>query len=126
LPLGGARIAPISRDDVAAAAVHALLHEVDPIWTLTGAQSYSMAEIASIASRVMGMTFAYRPCAHADYVKRLQKEMEQPWPTAFSSLCASIKEGRYAETSTGFTTFMSRSPERCEDFLQRHKAGGAP
>jgi NAD(P)H dehydrogenase (quinone) len=84
-----------------------------------------MAEIASTASHAMGMIFAYRPCAHEDYVKRLQKEMEQPWPTAFSSLCASIKEGRYAGTSTCFMDLTSRAPERLEEFLDRHKENGA-
>lgn len=120
LPLGNARMAPISRDDVAAAAVHALLHEVDPVWILTGARSYSMAEIASAASHVMGRPFTYRPCAPEDYMKRLQAEMEQPWPMAFSSLCASIGEGRYAQTSTRFTDLLSRPAESFEDFLRRH------
>jgi NAD(P)H dehydrogenase (quinone) len=119
LPLGDARIAPVSRDDVAAAAVHALLHRVDPIWNLTGAESYSMAEIASAVTHVMGTAFTYQPCTQEDYAKRLHTEMEQPWPIAFSSLCASIKEGRYANTSTRFTDLMSRPLERFEDFLVR-------
>lgn len=122
LPLGNARIAPISRDDVAAAAVHALLKSVDPIWTLTGDTSYSMDEIASAATRVMGMVFTYQTCTPEDYVQRLETEMEHPWPTAFSSLCASIREGRYANTSPGFRDLMSRSQERFEDFLERREA----
>jgi NAD(P)H dehydrogenase (quinone) len=120
LPLGNARIAPVARDDVAAAAVHAVLHDVEPIWALTGTESYSMAEVAAAASRVMGKTFTYRPCASEDYVKRLQAEMEQPWPVAFSSLCTSIEEGRYADTSDRFVDLMLRPPERFEDFLKRH------
>lgn len=122
LPLGNARIAPISRDDVAAAAVHALLHSVDPILTLSGATSYCMAEIASAATHALGLAFTYRSCAPEDYVKRLHKELEPPWPTAFSSLCASIAEGRYATPSARFTELMSSTPERFEDFLFRHKA----
>lgn len=119
LPLAEARIAPISRDDVAAAAVHALLHDVDPIWPLTGASSYSMAEIAEIATRVAGETFTYRPCTPDDYVKRIAKETEPPWPEAFSSMCASIVQGRFAETSTRFTELMCRPPECFENFLAR-------
>lgn len=122
LPLGSAPIAPISRDDVADAAIHALLNSVDPIWNLTGATSYSMAEIAAAATHAMGTTFSYHPCAPEDYVRRLEKEVEPPWPTAFSSLCASIAEGRYATPATRFTELMSRAPERFEDFLSRHKA----
>jgi NAD(P)H dehydrogenase (quinone) len=117
LPLADARIAPISRDDVAAAAVHALLHETDPIWPLTGAQSYGMAEIALAMTRVTGATFTYRPCSPEDYVQRIAKEKEPPWPEAFSSMCASIVQGRFAGTSTRFTGLMSRPPESLDDFL---------
>jgi NAD(P)H dehydrogenase (quinone) len=119
LPLADARIAPISRDDVASAAVHALLHETDPVWPLTGAESHSMAEIAMAMTRVTGATFTYRPCTPEDYVKRIAKETQPPWPEAFSSMCASIVQGRFAEPSTRFTEIMARPPERFEDFLAR-------
>lgn len=124
LPLGNARIAPISRDDVAAAAVHALLHRVDPVWPMTGAASYSMNEIAAMAAAVTGKVFIYRSCAPEAYRERLGKETVAPWPAAFSSLCASIAEGRYGNTTTRFKDLMSRSPERFEDFLERHKDEG--
>lgn len=114
LPLADARIAPISRDDVAAAAVHAVLGASDEVRNLTGAVSYSMAEIAAMASRVLGKAYSYEACAPEVYVKRLTADVEAPWPEAFSTLCASIRDGRYAATSRHFPA------EDFEMFLRRH------
>ena len=122
LPLSDARIAPVSRDDVAAAAAHTILYPNETPWDLTGARSYSMAEIASAASRISGVTYTYQPCPHDDYVRRLQAEVEAPWPTAFSSLCASIREGRYAAPSQHFANILSHPPEDFESFLKTRLA----
>jgi NAD(P)H dehydrogenase (quinone) len=115
LPLADARIAPISRDDVAAACIHTVLRQPDAILNLTGGRSYSMTEIASAASRALGVTYRYQSCAPADYFKRLKAEVEDPWPEAFSSLCESIRQGRYAALSSSF------EGEDFEAFLRRAK-----
>lgn len=119
LPLSDARIAPISRDDVAAAAVQAVLYGTDAVWELAGARSYSMTEIAGAATEVLGRHFEYRPCAPEDYFQRLKAEAEDPWPQAFSALCTSIRQGRYAAISTSFSTRLSRPQEDFETFLKR-------
>lgn len=119
LPLADARIAPISRDDVAAFIAQAVLDETATGWNLTGAKAYSMAEIAAAAARALGKAHAYRPCADEDYFKRLRSEIEDPWPAAFTSLCASIREGRFAATSTHFMKLLRRPPEDFESFLKR-------
>lgn len=117
LPLADARIAPISRDDVAAAAVHAVLGATDETWQLTGAASYSMAEVASAATRALGKPHSYQACAPEVYFERLAAGVDDPWPEAFSTLCASIREGRYAATSSHF------SQEDFESFLKRSTQG---
>ncbi|MGE0007587.1 MAG: NAD(P)H-binding protein [Parvibaculaceae bacterium] len=126
LPLSDARIAPISRADVAAAAVEAVLREPGGVWELTGAAPLSMADIAAAASRVRGGPCAYRSCSPDDYRGRLEAGIEDPWPQAFSSLCASIREGRYAATSTEFAGIMSRPQEDFESFLRRCAPAGGP
>jgi NAD(P)H dehydrogenase (quinone) len=115
VPLADARIAPISRDDVAAAAVHAILGATDEPRQLAGAASLSMAEIAAAATRALGKPYSYEACAPEEYFKRLTAEVEYPWPEAFSSLCASIRAGRYAAASQYVAT------EDFEDFLRRHQ-----
>lgn len=116
LPLADARIAPISRDDVAAAAVDAVLGTRDENRQLTGAVSYSIAEIAAVATRALGKSYTYQACAPEVYLGRLTTDVEEPWPEAFSTLCASIREGRYAATSShfpqeGFESFLKRSAQ---------------
>ena len=117
VPLADARIAPISRDDVGAAAVHAVLDTSDEIRQLTGAVSYTMAEIAAVASRVLGKPYSYEACAPKTYFERLTADVEDPWPEAFSTLCASIRQGRYAATSRHFPA------EDFESFLTRSAHG---
>ena len=122
LPLVNARIAPISRDDIAAVLVQAVLDASAATCNLAGARSYSMAEIASAASRALGRPYAYQPCAPEDYFNRLRRTVDDPWPTAFSSLCASIREGRFAAASASFAQMLSRPPEDFESFLKRSRA----
>lgn len=126
LPLGSARIAPVSRDDVVAAAVEALLHTTGEVQELSGARSYSMIEIAAAASSAFGKAFAYQTCTPEEYFERLQREEDAPWPTAFSSLCASIREGLYANTSMQSMKALSRSPEDFGTFLARYNSDGIP
>ena len=116
VPLADARIAPVSRDDVAAAAVAAVLATTDEPSQLTGAVAYSMADIASAATRALGKPYVYEACAPAAYFERLTAEVEDPWPKAFSSLCSSIRAGRYAATSQhvpseDFESFLRRSTQ---------------
>lgn len=117
VPLADARIAPVSRDDVAAAAVDAILGATDEPRQLAGAVSYSMAEIASAATRALGKPYSYKSCAPEVYLKRLTADVEDPWPEAFSTLCASIRAGRYAATSQHFPS------EDFESFLKRSIQG---
>lgn len=117
VPLAEARIAPVSRDDVAAAAVAAILAATGEPRQLTGAVSYSMAEVASAATRALGKPYSYEPCAPDVYFKRLTADVEDPWPEAFSTLCASIREGRYAAISQHFRS------EDFESFLRRNSQG---
>jgi NAD(P)H dehydrogenase (quinone) len=122
LPLSDARIAAIARDDVAAGCAEAVLREPRSIWTLTGAHSRSMTEIAATASRILGKAYRYEPCSPNAYFERLRAEAEDPWPEAFASLCASIREGRYAATSGGFAKIFSRQQDDLASFLLRHGA----
>lgn len=120
LPLANARIAPVSRDDVAAATVDALLDRAEGVWNVTGSSSYSMPEMARVASAAMGRAFTYRDCRPDEYLTRLEAELDDPWPTAFSTLCASVREGRYAQVSAQYATSPTRQPEDFESYLRRH------
>jgi NAD(P)H dehydrogenase (quinone) len=120
LPVGDARVALIARDDVAEAL--ATVADADgrdgKIHELTGPSAYSFEEIAAAAGRVFGRSIRYVASSPADYLERAWAEMADPWPHAFSSLCKSIAEGRYAHVSADFEALLGRPAAPFEDFLR--------
>jgi len=124
VPAGQARIAPISRDDVATAAALALESGAyeGQVLELGGAKAYTLDEITAVASRAFGRSITYRPVSATDYLARCWATMGDPWPHAFASLFASVSQGRFAGTSAGFEQIVGRRPEELGAFLERHVA----
>ena len=124
VPAGRSRIAPVSRDDVAAAACAVLAsgaHRTE-IHDLTGPRSYSFDEIAEVAGRAFGIPIAYEPCSTADYLTTCRATLDDPWPHAFSTLFASISQGRYASTASAMRELTGRAPEDLETFISRARS----
>lgn len=110
VPVGQARVAPVSRDDVAAATATAI---VSPdhrrkVYELTGPRSYTFDEIAGLASRFSGVRIQYVSCSPTDYLCRAWTEMPDPRPHAFATLCASISQGRYGQVSPHIEGLLGR------------------
>jgi NAD(P)H dehydrogenase (quinone) len=122
LPLGPASIAPVSRDDVAEAAAAAIVAQAEEraIHELTGSRSYSLDEVAALASAHSEVTIRYRACSQSDYLEKAWAEMADPWPHAFSSLCASIAQGRFGRPSFQIEGLLGRPAERLDNYLRRH------
>jgi len=123
VPAGRSHIAPLSRDDVAAAAAAVLASGAHrgEVYELTGPRSYSFDEIGEVAGRAFGVPIAYQPCSAADYLLRCLATMEDPWPHAFATLFASISQGRYASISSAVQDLTGRAPEDLEAFLVRKR-----
>lgn len=119
LPAGEGRVAPISRDDVAAAvaAVAASTDKAATIHTLTGNPALDFGELAAFYSETVARQVSYRACSTDEYLASAQ--LDEPWPVAFSTLCASIAEGRYSKVSDDFSALTGRAPESVRDFLRR-------
>ena len=124
LPAGHGLIAPISRDDVAAAvaAVAAKPEKPSGIHTLTGHRALGFDEIATAYSETIGGRLRYRPCSADEYLGWATGRLDDPWPEAFSTMCTSIAEGRYSQVSSDFAEITGRDPESFADFLVRAKA----
>jgi NAD(P)H dehydrogenase (quinone) len=121
LPVGESLVAPVSRDDVAEAAARLVVtngHE-GMTYEITGPDALSFEEIAAQASRSAGVPIRYVPCAPSDYLVGVWQRLEDPWQHAFSTLCASIAQGRYARVSSGGAKLLGGSPESMEAFLRR-------
>jgi NAD(P)H dehydrogenase (quinone) len=125
LPAGQGLVAPVSRDDVAEAitAVTARPGAARALYTITGDQTLDFDEIAACYSDATVRPLRYRPCSLDDYLVSASARLRAPWPQAFATLCASIAEGRYATTSSDFTTLTGKPPESFRDFLVRTVPG---
>lgn len=120
LPAGESRVAPISRDDVALAAASAVIAGAGrEVWTLTGSESLAFQDIASTVSLVTGGAFRYEPIEPADYLLRLWEDSVDPWPHAFSTLLASIVQGRFGQVSEDFERLTGQPSETFNQFLRR-------
>jgi NAD(P)H dehydrogenase (quinone) len=124
LPAGTGRVAPVSRDDVAAAvaAVAARPGVFGGTCTITGEEALDVSAIAAAYGRSIGGRSTYRACSTDEYLRSTAARLEDPWPHAFATLCASIAEDRYSLVSRDFAAITGRKPERFEDYLLR-KAG---
>jgi NAD(P)H dehydrogenase (quinone) len=125
LPAGQGLMAPISRDDVAAAvaAVAAKPDKSRATYTITGHRALGFDEIAAAYGEATGQPMRYRPCSVDDYLTWASGRLDDPWPHAFSTLCASIAEGRYGNVSKDCAEITGREPESFQDFLVRAGSG---
>ena len=121
LPAREGRVAAVSRDDVAraVAAMTAEPGKVSGIHMLTGGQAPDFGEIAACYGKAINQQVRYRSCSAEEYMASASAGFEDPWPQAFSSLCASIAENRYSRVSRDFTTITGKEPESLRDFLRR-------
>ncbi|TPM94643.1 NAD-dependent epimerase/dehydratase family protein [Mesorhizobium sp. B2-1-3A] len=125
LPAGQGLVAPVSRDNVAAAvaAVAARPGAARALYTITGNQTLNFDEIAAGYGEATGQPLRYRPRTLDDYLASASARLDAPWPQAFATLCAAIAEGRYASTSSDFTALTGKPPESFRDFLVRMALG---
>ncbi|MBZ9997990.1 NAD(P)H-binding protein [Mesorhizobium sp. BH1-1-4] len=125
LPAGQGLVAPVSRADVAAAvaAVAARPDASRALYAITGDRAMSFDEIVVAYADATARPLRYRPCSPGDYLASASARLVDPWPRVFTSLCASIAEGRYASTSSDFATLTGRQPESVRDFLNRVAPG---
>jgi NAD(P)H dehydrogenase (quinone) len=120
VPAGDASVAPVCCDDVAQAAAGALSAQEPPrgIYRLTGSRAYTFAEMAEVASRIQSAPLRYVPMSPADYLAQCWATLHNPWPHAFSSLFASIREGRYAAVSDDLQALLGRRAKELEALLK--------
>jgi len=128
LPTGQGCVAPISRDDVAAAiaAIASQPREHHLSYVITGHQALTLDEIVAAFGEVVGQPIQYRDSDIGDYLVWAWARLHDPWPHAFSTLCASIAEGRYSYVSGDFAELVGKEPESLQEFLRRTLSAKSP
>lgn len=113
LPAGAGRVAPVARDDVAAClAALALREPTDRHHDVTGPESLAVEAVVAAAGH------RHADTTPADFAAGLLRHGEQPWWTyAYTSMFASVRQGRWAATSDGFAELTGRAPAPLREVL---------
>ena len=119
LPVLKGRMALVTRENVAAAAAGALASDAcsQSTFEITGPQALSGDEIAAQLGHVFDASVTYQPCSPTDYLLHAWATHDDPWPHAFSTMFASIEQGRYARIGSGVRDLTGHEPDSLESFL---------
>lgn len=113
----------ITREDCAQVAASALLASFDGKRTLniTGAEALSQADIAQIASAIVGQPLTYTPISLGNLIEGMVgANLPRPIAEIFASIDVAIAQGKMATVSSDFTTLTGRQPMTVNDFLKAH------
>ena len=128
LPAGQGPVAPISREDVASAivAIATRPRTGGQNYAVTGHRALTLDEVVAAFSEVAGRSMRYSVSPRSDYLAWAWAHLEDPWPHAFSTLCESIREGRFGRVSNDFAELVGHESESLSQFLRRSFSAGAP
>jgi NAD(P)H dehydrogenase (quinone) len=112
LPAGDGRISLVSRADVGRTlAALALAGPTGRTHAITGPEALDVDELAAIAGATWGVPIEYVALTPHDYAAETAGAGEDAWWLyAFSSMFASIREGRWAEVSADAAELLGHPP----------------
>lgn len=114
LPAGAARMSLVSRDDVARALAAAALSGSQGILELTGPEAITAEEIARLAG------LRYQALDDDAYRRQLADDQSPAWLIeAFSSMFASVREGRFATVSKDIAKLTGEPSQTFAEFLRQ-------
>jgi len=121
---GEGRIAHVARDDLARAAAAALRDIVfgKTVRTLSGAKSYSTAEIAALVSKVVGKPLTVVPVPAEGLVQGMVAHgLPEPLARVFASFDVNIAQGGLADVTGEVKALTGAEPKSFEDWLVENK-----
>ena len=127
LPAGDVREPFIDVDDIAAVAVEALTgsgHE-GRLYEVTGPQSLSFAEMASLLSEVHGREVQYLPVGFDEFHAAVAAEAGPDVATMLTELCREVFDGRNESVASGVLEALGRPPRDARTVLTEAALVGA-
>lgn len=121
VPAGHGRVAPVTRDDVAAALAALSASGLNGTVTLSGPELLTMEGICDIAQAVSGGDVVLRPLPTAAYHEQLTRAGHPEWVAdAYSSLFASIAAGQFSDWSDDVSRLTGKRPTAMATHLADH------
>lgn len=125
LPAGAGRVAFIDGRDIAEVAANVL---VDPlpdqaqIYTLTGAESLSFLEVASVLSDELGRTIVYQPASIPGYFFHLlRRRMPMAQILVQTLLHVGLRFGQAEAVDNTLAKLLGHSPRRLHDYVRDYR-----
>lgn len=123
---GNGKLAPATRDDLAAA--HAAIltgdgHE-NKTYTLTGGQAISFADLAAIFSEISGKPVPYIPVSRDEYVAHMKEVTHAP-DFVVEFLCTwvdGMNAGEWQDVTADLETLIGRKPTTAADYFRADHA----
>jgi uncharacterized protein YbjT (DUF2867 family) len=127
LPAGDVREPFIDVDDIAAVAVEALTGEGHEgrLYEVTGPQSLSFAEVASMLSEINGREVVYLPVTFDEFHAAVAAEEGPEVATMLTELCRVVLDGRNEATTRGVSEVLGRPARDVRTVLTEAAAVGA-
>lgn len=123
-PAADARTSFIDARDIAAVAAAALLepgHE-GKLYTLTGPESLSRAEVAQALARELGRPVAYQPVTDEQFRAAVRPYLTPSYLELLSHLYAIVRDGHTAVTTDTVRQVLGRPPIAFAQFVRDHRA----
>jgi NAD(P)H dehydrogenase (quinone) len=120
---GDGRIAHIARDDLGRAAAAALASNDtgNRIYTLTGAEAFTTADIASRVAATAGKPIELVPVPESALVQGMVAAgLPEGVATIFAAFDTNTRLGRVAETTRDFHALTGAEPQPYDDWLAAH------
>lgn len=119
LPAGEGRMSLLSRDDAARALAAAAVSRCDGIVELTGPAALTAGEISRITEAETGRRLRYVALEEEAYRQGLARDGAAGWLIeAFTSMFASVKEGRFEVVSTDVPRLTGEPQQPYAEFIR--------
>jgi NAD(P)H dehydrogenase (quinone) len=125
LPAGTGRMSLVARDDVARALAVAAVSRREGVIELTGPAALTADEISEITGAATGRPLRYLALGEPAYRRRLVEQGGPEWLIdAYSSMFASVREGRFEAVSEDVPRLVGRPPQPYAAFIRAHASSG--
>jgi len=124
-PAGEGRISYISRDDLARSAAAASLDRshTGKLYELTGPEALSIADLASILSRITGKEIRYDPASETEFLEMCREPGVPDYvPQALFSIYQGAARGDFDRTTNHVELLTGSPAEPLESYLKRNVA----
>lgn len=119
LPAGDGRMSLVTRNDVASVLAVAAVSRRQGIIDLTGPAALTAGEIGQITQAATGRPLRYVALEEGAYRQKLAREQAPGWLIeAFSSMFASVREGRFEVVSADIPELTGEPQQPYADFIR--------